>query len=135
MYFPSGPSPNRYVRLSSPRHRESGPVYAVGHRVLIEAPAGRVRTVTLMDALDGVACGTVANGAPVEILAWQPAGTNGTRYRVRSASDGIEGWLNGRELRALERPVPARPIAVAAKPASVPRRGKAAKPRAAASRA
>jgi hypothetical protein len=131
MYFSSGPSPNRYARLASPRHRESGPVYAVGHRVVIEAPAGRVRTVTLMDALDVVACGTVANGAPVEILAWQPAGTKGTRYRVRSASDGIEGWLNGRELRAVERPAPARPIAKPAQPASAPRGKKPAKARAA----
>jgi hypothetical protein len=55
-----------------------------------------------MDALATVAHGTIAQGVRVEILAWQPSGPNGTRYRVRSSSDGLEGWLSGRQLQACE---------------------------------
>jgi hypothetical protein len=62
---------------------------------------------------------TVAHGARVEILAWQPAGPDGTRYRVRSTIDGIEGWLSGRQLRAVERPAVARIVPAGAPPKRV----------------
>jgi hypothetical protein len=63
-----------------------------------------------MDALATVSHGTLAHGARVEILAWQPAGPDGARYQVRSTTDGIEGWLSGRQLRAYERPAVARVV-------------------------
>jgi hypothetical protein len=96
--------------------------------VLIAAPAGGPSKVTLMDALATVAHGTIAHGACVEILAWQPAGPLGTRYRVRSSKDGLEGWLSGRQLQACAAPVVARQrkMTVSAtsttKPATAPKR-------------
>lgn len=126
MYFPSGPSPTRYVRAANPRHRESGPVFAVGHRALIDASAGTKPAVTLLDGLGGVACGTLANGASVEILAWQPSGANGTRYRVRSTPGGVEGWLSSRELRAEDRPIVVRRVVTA--PVEPVRGGRVKKP-------
>ena len=120
MYFPSGPSPNRFFRMAPSRHRDNGPVYAVGHSVMIAAAPGDEKPgITLMDALATVAQGTLAHGARVEILAWQPAGPNGARYRVRSTTDGVEGWLSGRQLRAYERPAVARIVLPSAPPKRV----------------
>jgi hypothetical protein len=106
--------------MAPSRHRESGPVYAVGHSVMISAAPGDEKPgVTLMDALATVTHGTLAHGARVEILAWQPQGSNGTRYQVRSATEGLEGWLSGRQLRAYERPAVARIVAAGAPPKRV----------------
>lgn len=128
MYFPSGPSPTRFVRMPSSRHQERGPIYAVGHRVLIATAPGERSPVTLMDALATVAHGTVAHGEAVEILAWQPSGPHGTRYRVRSSRDGVEGWLNGHQLKACERPPAAARVAAVVAPMKRTRTLKKAKP-------
>jgi hypothetical protein len=39
------------------------------------------------------------DGAEVEVLAWRPRGSAGTRYRVRDQADGADGWLGADELR------------------------------------
>ncbi len=39
------------------------------------------------------------DGAEVEVLAWRPRGSAGTRYRVRNQADGADGWLGADELR------------------------------------
>ncbi|HEV7730646.1 MAG TPA: hypothetical protein VGR62_00725 [Candidatus Binatia bacterium] len=130
MFFPSGPSPNRFVRtFSKGSPRERGPIHAVGHRVLVSAGDDAKRVVPLTDAIDGATLGTVAHGGEVEILAWQPFGANGTRYRVLSHSSGIEGWLSARSLQAQERPpAPPRVLAIAAAPTRAVRKKVAVKP-------
>lgn len=129
MFFPSGPSPNRFVRtFSKGSTRENGPIHAVGHRVLVSAGDDAKRLVSLTDAIDGATLGTVAHGGEVEILAWQPFGANGTRYRVLSRSTGLEGWVSARSLQAQERP-PALPrmAAIAKTPVRAARKKVAAK--------
>jgi hypothetical protein len=99
--------------MAAPRRPSSGPVYAVGHIATIAGSAGDAQDVRLMDASALVSHGTVARGARVEILAWQPSAADGTRYRVRSSSDGIEGWVDARQLRMDTPPSPARPASAA----------------------
>ncbi len=124
MFFPSGPSPNRFVRtFPKGSSREHGPIHAVGHRVLVSAGDDAKRVVPLTDAIDGATLGTIAHGGEVEILAWQPYGANGTRYRVLSRSSGLEGWLSARSLKAQERPpTPPRVAAIAKAPARAVRK-------------
>jgi hypothetical protein len=39
------------------------------------------------------------DGTEVEVLAWRPRGSAGTRYRVCDRSDGADGWVAAEELR------------------------------------
>src|SRR5438128_1056016 len=77
--------------------------------------------VPLTDYAGTNALATLADGNEVEILAWRPGGS-GTRYRVRSAPDGLEGWLGVGNLRSARSAVspaptaPARPAAGSALP-------------------
>jgi hypothetical protein len=81
-----------------------GPVLAVGSRVIVTGPpAGNGRAV-LTDHDLVTARATVPNGAEVEILAWHPSGATGTRYRVISVRDGVEGWIGATSLKPAERP-------------------------------
>src|SRR5437867_467948 len=77
----SGWHPFSHVRGSQPRN--DGPVHAAGWRVIVTSPGGRSKRVTLTDSDATTAVATVAAGAEVEILAWQPS-AKGTRYRVLS---------------------------------------------------
>jgi hypothetical protein len=71
----------------------------------------------------GVDCSSsLVAGTEVEILAWQPRGSSGTRYRVRSTRDGLEGWLAAGNLRRPPSPVApkrSKPAAAVASPARV----------------
>jgi len=80
------------------RERGRAAVFAVGRRVFVACSAARLAGVTLTDDTGATACGKLSDGAEVEILAWRPLGSQGTRYRVRS-SRGIEGWLGVADLR------------------------------------
>jgi hypothetical protein len=61
---------------------------------------------------------SLPDGAEVEVLAWRPLGTRGTRYRVRAQQDGHEGWLAADALRQTLAPVTVEPAA-AEKPAAL----------------
>jgi hypothetical protein len=56
--------------------------------------------VTLTDDHGNPITPTLRDGAEVEVVAWRPRGAAGTRYRVRGAGDGVDGWLAADELRA-----------------------------------
>jgi len=87
-------------------------VLAVGQRVFINPPGDMSRLVSLTDERGVPAAGALRDGAEVEIIAWRPRGSTGTRYRVRNNSDGSDGWLAADELRATAiRPVSAAPTA------------------------
>jgi hypothetical protein len=73
--------------------RVRGPIFAVGQRVSVKASGGFPPRVTLKNASGRAACGTLADGSEVEILAWRPGGSRGTLYCVRCTGSGIEGWL------------------------------------------
>ena len=88
------PTPSAPVRGRSP-----GAVFAVGRRVFIACATARVSSVPLTDDSGATACGSLRNGAEVEIVAWRPLGSRGTRYLVRSSSKGIEGWLGAADIR------------------------------------
>ena len=122
--------------VQPPRPRSSSPVLAVGHRVLVSCPGNGTHGVTLTDSDGTTPLATVADGAEVEIVAWQPRGAGGTRYRIKATSGGMQGWLAAANLRARPLPPePPRPVAVAPAPsrapqaAAAPTRPHAKKPR------
>jgi hypothetical protein len=86
------PFPRNQVRADPPV-RVRGPVFAVGQRVSVKASGSFPLRVTLMDESGKAARGNLADGAEVEVLAWRPGGSRGTRYCVRCTGSGIEGWL------------------------------------------
>jgi hypothetical protein len=73
------------------RPQGSFPVLAVGRRVLVNGNGDRTRRVTLTDPTGTTAIGLLADGTEVEILAWQPRGAGGTRYRIRTTADDVQG--------------------------------------------
>jgi hypothetical protein len=90
---------------SGPGSRSTGPVLSVGQRVFVHCPGDPSRRVAVTDDADAVAW-TAADGAEVEIVAWKPRGSAGTRYRVQATSDRREGWLTADALRSAKVPAP-----------------------------
>src|SRR5262249_3720374 len=87
-----------WFRAAPPvRTRES--VFAVGRRVYVACVGERLAHVALTDDAGADARTVLADGTEVEILAWRPRGSRGTRYRVRATRDGREGWLAVDNLR------------------------------------
>jgi hypothetical protein len=86
-------------------------ILAIGQRAFINRPGDAALMVSLTDER-GVPAATLSDGVEVEIIAWRPRGSTGTRYRVRNHSDGSDGWRAAEELRttALRPPAP-EPIA------------------------
>src|SRR5215831_5026941 len=89
---------DRFRAGPSVRTRES--VFAVGRRVYVACVGERLAHVTLTDEGGADARTVLADGTEVEILAWRPRGSRGTRYRVRATRDGREGWLAVDNLRS-----------------------------------
>jgi len=79
-----------------------GPVLSIGRRVFVHCPGDPARGVILTDDAGQEVLPRLADGAPVEVIAWLPRGGASTRYRVRSASGQVDGWLGAAELRATE---------------------------------
>jgi hypothetical protein len=96
MAFPGGPYRSAVTAV---RSRSAGVVFAVGRHVFVASPSARTPGVTLTDDSGATPCGKLRDGAEVEIVAWRPRGSQGTRYLVRSSSKGVEGWLAAGELR------------------------------------
>jgi len=97
--------PSRQRAVHPPRRVQA--VLAVGQRVFINRPIDTGYPVSLTDERGVPATAVLSDGAEVEIIAWRPRGSTGTRYRVRNHSDGSDGWLAASELRATAvRPVP-----------------------------
>ena len=98
-------------------------VFAVGRRVYVACSKDRAARVALTDDAGVSALANVTDGTEVEILAWRPLGSAGTRYRVRSTRDGLEGWLAVGNLRGTLVPEAAAPAQPApSDTASAPRR-------------
>jgi len=91
-------------------------VLAVGGRALVVDDVAM-----LTDENRNTTGATLARDVEVEIVAWRPRGPNGACYRIRCASDDIEGWLDAPSLRACPMPTPAPRVAVEAPPAKKPR--------------
>ena len=86
-------------RPRSARPRSPRLVLAVGQRAFVHAPGGTSRLVSLTNG-DGIPGATaLCDGTEVEVLAWRPRGSTGTRYRIRHRSDGADGWVAAEELR------------------------------------
>jgi hypothetical protein len=90
---------NRYRSSAPPSARGAGAIFAIGRHVHVACPAASTSGVTVTDDSGATAHGKLHDGAEVEIIAWRPRGTLGTRYLVRSPLHGIEGWLGAGELR------------------------------------
>jgi hypothetical protein len=100
------------------RQQASFPVLAVGRRVLVNGNGDGSRRVTLTDPTGTTATGLLADGTEVEILAWQPRGAGGTRYRIRATTGDVQGWLAAANLRpAPPPPEPVRRTPIPAPPA------------------
>ncbi len=109
------------VQRAAPR--SAGPVLSVGRRVFVNSPGGPGKTVELTDDA-GCSSAVLTDGTEVEIVAWRPRGSTGTRYRVQGTDGGIEGWLGIENLRPglSVAPPPISAPSTGAKPAS-PRPG------------
>jgi hypothetical protein len=89
------PSRQRSVRpASKPRI-----VLAVGQRAFVHSPIDTSRVVLLTDDHGNPEGTGLTDGTEVEVLAWRPRGSNGTRYRVCRRIEGTDGWLAAEELR------------------------------------
>ena len=88
-------SRSRQVRPERPRL-----VLAVGQRAFVHSPANVSYGVLLTDNNGNPGAVSLRDGTEVEVLAWRPRGSAGTRYRVCDRSDGADGWLAAEELRA-----------------------------------
>src|SRR5262245_49058672 len=86
------------------RHRSSAggetSVFAVGRRVYVACPAGGPARATVTDETGTKPLCSLSDGTEVQIVAWWPRGSGGTRYRVRCPPDNVEGWLPARNLRS-----------------------------------
>jgi len=91
-----GPGPIR--RPSPTRVRDA--VFAVGGQAYVAGSQDLVGRVVLTDDANANVVATVTDGTQVEILAWRPRGSGGTRYRVRSTGNGLEGWIPVGNLRS-----------------------------------
>ena len=114
------------VRRPSPA-RVRDFVFAVGGRAYVGSARDVAGAVELTDDSGKVPLTRIANGTEVEILAWRPRGSGGTRYHVRSACKGFEGWIAVGNLRSpaavvAPAPVPAAPGAPATVAKAVPAR-------------
>ncbi|MCW5889352.1 MAG: hypothetical protein KIT14_02245 [bacterium] len=70
---------------------------------------------------------TLDEGTVVDIVAWKPRGSGGTRYRIRCTDDaGCEGWVGSANLAAIPTPPP-RPRVLP--PATATPKGVTARPR------
>jgi len=104
--------------------RAGGSVIAVGRRVFVARSEDGPARVTLTDDAGANALASLSDGNEVEILAWRPRGS-GTRYRVRSMRDGLEGWLGAGNLRSARSAASSTHTVPAS---SAPTRAKEAKP-------
>ena len=109
---------NRYRASPPPSARSTGTVFAIGRHVFVAGPLASASGVALTDDSGANAHGKLRDGTEVEIVAWRPRGTLGTRYLVRSPLNGIEGWLGAGQLRGSR---------AKATPMAAPRAGKAAR--------
>ena len=87
------------------------PVLAVGSRVFVHCPDDSTGSVILTDETGSVARSSLADGVAVEVLAWRPRGSAGTRYRIRAGRDGVDGWIPAANLRTAAARPPAAPPA------------------------
>ena len=89
-------------------------VLAVGQRAFVNHPSDSPYPIAMTDDQGLPAPASMLDGDEVEILAWRPRGSTGTRYRVRRHTDGAHGWLAAGELRRTAvRPAPAEPTEAA----------------------
>jgi len=99
--------PSRGQSVPRPPSR-SIPVIAVGRRVFVNCPGNRWGSVGLVDERGKVLSAVhLADGVEVEVVAWRPRGAGDALYRVRTPSDGADGWLPAANLRRVLVPVPA----------------------------
>jgi hypothetical protein len=85
-------------------------VLAVGQTVFVNCAPGD-SAVVLTDEGGIPISSALSDGSEVQVLAWRPRGTYGTRYRVLVRGNRADGWLGARQLR---------PTATAAAPVPAP---------------
>src|SRR5262245_64370091 len=89
---------------AAPPVRMRASVFAVGRRVYVACAGDGLAHLALTDDAGADAQTRLAHGTEVEILAWRPRGSHGTRYRVRVTREGREGWLAVENLRSTPSP-------------------------------
>src|SRR5262245_12787374 len=94
-----------WLRPNAPRRRERS-VVPGGRPVSVASSRGPYGDVPLTDDADGDPRSRLADGTEVEILAWRPRGSDGTRYCVRAIHNGLVGWLPVDNLRNTRAAVP-----------------------------
>jgi len=89
----------------SPLGRGKTPVFAVGSRMYVACAEEPQARVTLTDDGGATSVATATDGTEVDIVAWRPNGSHGTRYCVRSFEGRFEGWLPAMNLRRSLSPI------------------------------
>ena len=83
-------------------HKKNNPVFCVGWRAFVHWPRQGIEThgpVPAMDASGQPLVNDLADGEPVEILAWQPRSRDGVLYQIRRVADESEWWIRAQHLR------------------------------------
>lgn len=88
-----------------PQKARASTILSVGRRAYVNC-RGRV---ALAEDDGRLSQNSLADGAEVEIMAWRPRGSGGTRYRVHARKEGHEGWLAADTLRQTATPVASEP--------------------------
>jgi hypothetical protein len=114
---------------AAPLVRTQASVFAVGRRVYVACAGDSLAHVALTDDAGADARTRLADDTEVEILAWRPRKSHGTRYRVRATRDRLEGWLAVENLRstpsAVSAPIAPAPAATGPAPLSATASGDA----------
>jgi hypothetical protein len=88
-------------KSARPRKR-SEPVFCAGWRAFVHWPAKANATsgpVPLNDASGKAPVCDLADGQPVEILAWRPTSREGLMYQIQRVADGSQWWVAAKHLR------------------------------------
>ncbi len=95
-----------FKQLPSPDLKElrkkNNPVFCVGWRAFVHWPTRGARatgSVPVMDASGQTLVNNLADGEPVEILAWKPRSPQGVLYQIRRLADQSEWWIRAQHLR------------------------------------
>ncbi len=93
-------------KLTELRKKHS-PVFCVGWQAFVHWPPQGPETngpVPVSDASGQPLVNNLADGEPVEILAWRPRSRDGLLYQIRRLADRSEWWIRAQHLRRHTRP-------------------------------
>jgi len=83
--------------------KKNNPVFCVGWRAFVHWPSqgpGTSGIVPVTDVNGQPLISDLADGEPVEILAWRPRSCAGLLYQIKRLADSSEWWIRAQNLRS-----------------------------------